>query len=414
MEKVLGIIAEYNPFHNGHLYHLQNSKKLTGATHVVAVVGNNFTQRGEVSILDKWTKAKLALENGVDLVIELPSIYSSSSAENFASGAVKILDSLGIVDYLSFGSEAGDIEAFKVVSSLMNNYINEEENPFSVLLKETLAEGNSYPKAMNIALDKISNGRYLDFLTPNNILGLEYIDSLTELHSNITPITIKRTGNNYNDLEQSDTISSATSIRNSLQNNIEEIKNSVPDNTYEILKNINIVPTLKEFEREILFILKRMSLDDISNLPDVSEGLEYKIKDAALSSITLEELIEKIKNKRFTLARIQRILVTALLGITKYDFKMSKHTTPYIRVLGFTQKGKELLSKIVKTGKNPNIITSVKKFETDCSDENLQRMLNIDLLSTYLHNQVIFTDTTLKNMQNNKLPNDYNQKIVEI
>ena len=189
MEKVLGIIAEYNPFHKGHLYHLQKSKELTKSKYVVSIIGNNFTQRGDVSILDKWNKTKLALENGVDLVIELPSIYSSSSAENFASGAIKILNSLGIVNYLSFGSESGDIEAFKDVSNLMNNYINEEENPFSIILKEALSEGNSYPKAMNIALDKISNGRYLDFLSPNNILGLEYIDSLHELYSNITPIT---------------------------------------------------------------------------------------------------------------------------------------------------------------------------------------------------------------------------------
>ena len=411
MEKVLGIIAEYNPFHKGHLYHLQKSKELTKSKYVVSIIGNNFTQRGDVSILDKWNKTKLALENGVDLVIELPSIYSSSSAENFASGAIKILNSLGIVNYLSFGSESGDIEAFKDVSNLMNNYINEEENPFSIILKEALSEGNSYPKAMNIALDKISNGRYLDFLSPNNILGLENIYSLHELYSDITPITIKRTGNNYNDLEQSDTISSATSIRNSLKNNIKEIKNSVPENVYNVLKNIDVVPTLKEFEKEILFILRRMSLDEISNLPDVSEGLEYKIKDASLSSLTLEELIEKIKTKRFTLARIQRILVYALLGITKYDFEMSKKVTPYIRVLGFTKNGKELLSKIVKTGKNKNIITSVKKFETTCNDSNLQRLLEIDLLSTFLHNQVAFSNKTV---ENNKLPNDYNQKMVEI
>ena len=348
MEKVLGIVAEYNPFHNGHLYHLKESKKATNSNYVVAVVGNNFTQRGECSIIDKWTKTKMALKNGVDLVIELPAVYSTSCAENFAYGAISILNSLGIVDYLSFGSESGNIDDVKNVLHTMDESI--ENSEFSNYLKEELSKGLSYPKAGQIELKKISDGKYSNFLTSNNILGLEYISILDKLNSKITPITISRINNNYNDKEISKTdisenkISSATSIRNNIleTNSISYIKSSVPENTFEILSSFydkyKKFPYLHDFEKEIIYILKRMSVSEISNIPDVTEGLEYKIKEVSLNSVSLEELISKIKSKRFTYARICRILICALLGITKNDFNMSKNIVPYARVLGFTKE----------------------------------------------------------------------------
>lgn len=408
-ESVLGIIAEYNPFHNGHLYHLTESKKITNSKYVIAVIGNDFTERGDCSIFDKWTKTKLALENGIDLVIELPAIYSSSSAENFAYGAIAILDSLGIVDYLSFGSENGDIDSFIDIS---NNYIYENNTKFSNLLKEELKNGNSYPKAMSIALDKISNNKYPEFLTPNNILGLEYISALNKLNSKITPITIKRSSNDFNN-KNIDISSSASSIRNALlcsENNLSKVSKLVPKNTFNLINalyknNSYSITTLNSFEKEIIYILKRMSLEEIKNLPDVSEGLEYKIKESCIKSSTLEDLISSIKSKRFTNARIQRILIYALLGITKQDLSMSKEIIPYARVLGFSSNGKELISKIIKKNKNVNIITSLKKFENSCVDANLKRLLEIDMFSTQIYNSTNYNNIPL---------NDYTQKIVEI
>lgn len=422
MEKVLGIIAEYNPFHNGHLYHLTESKKATDSKYVIAVVGNNFTQRGECSLIDKWTKTEMALKNGVDLVIELPSLYSTSCAENFSYGAISILNSLGIVDYLSFGSESGDIEDVKNVLHTMDE--SDENSEFSNYLKEELSKGLSYPKAGQNALGKISDGKYSNFLTSNNILGLEYISILEKLNSKIVPITISRINNKYNDTEISksnnlvENISSATSIRNNIleTNSILNIKSSVPESSYNILNSFydkyKKFPYLHDFEKEIMYVLKRMSIKEIANIPDVTEGLEYKIKEACLNSVSLEDLISKIKTKRFTYARICRILICAMLGITKEDFNMSKNITPYARVLGFSNEGKKLLSEITKANKDINLITSVKKFEDNCNNKDLKRLLEIDILSTYIYNQALYSNTSLNHDFN--LSNDYNHKIVEI
>ncbi len=409
IESVLGIVAEYNPFHNGHLYHLKESKRITNSKYVVAIIGNNFTQRGDCSIFDKWTKAKFAIENGIDLVIELPTIYSSSSAQNFAYGAVSILNSLGIVDYLSFGSENGDIDSFVEVS----NYIYNNDD-FSRILRQELKNGNSYPKAMSLALDKVSDNRYLRFLTPNNILGLEYISALKILNSKIVPITIKRNNDfSSNNINESSDISSATSIRKFLlssENDFSEIARFVPENVFYFLQSIYkdrscFIPTLNSFEKEILYILRRMSLEEIRNLPDISEGLEYKIKEATYKSSNLESLITSIKSKRYTLARIQRILVYALLGITKNDLEVSKSIIPYARVLGFSSNGKELLSYIKRKNNDINLITSLKKFEDSCKDDNLKRLLKTDILSTQVYNSAL---------SQNRFLNDYTEKIIEI
>ena len=184
MSEVLGIIAEYNPFHNGHLYHIQKSKEQTGAKFVVCVMSGNFVQRGNTSIVDKWTKAKLAIENGVDLVLELPTIYSVSSAESFAQGAVKILENLGIVDTISFGTETNDFAALNNIATILT----EEPKEFVNMLKEDLKQGLSFPKARENALIKYLNDdvRYKDILnSPNNILGVEYLKSLKQIKSKI-------------------------------------------------------------------------------------------------------------------------------------------------------------------------------------------------------------------------------------
>lgn len=423
MSKVLGIIAEYNPFHNGHLYHLENSKKITGCDYTVAIISGNFTQRGSTSIVDKWSKTKMALKNGVDLVIELPILYSISSAENFADGAIKILNSLGIIDYLSFGSEASDIDVLRDIA----NILSDEPENYKKLLSVQLDKGLSFPKAReNALIDYIKNCNNTDIYannkldlknydvalsSPNNILGIEYLKALKKYNSLIKPICVKRFESEYNSTDFSNNIASATAIRNLVKNkDFDIIKNLVPNNTYSILleniKNGHIVEDLNVFEKEIIYILRKMSIEEIANLPDVSEGLEFAIKNAVNSCNTITELLNFIKSKRYTQTRLQRILLYALLGITKRDIETSKNIIPYVRVLGFNENGKELVSEISKKNPELKIITSVKKFVDSNENKKLELMLNKDIFTTNVYT-IGFKYNSLNNM-------DFKNKIIKI
>lgn len=389
MSNVLGIIAEYNPFHNGHLYHLESSKKLTGCDFSIAVIGGNFTQRGSTSIINKWEKTKMALLSGIDLVIELPVIYSISSAENFADGAIKILNSLGIVDYISFGSETADINILKNIA----NVLYFEPNEYKNILSHELKKGLSFPKARENSLLMYLNDirKYSGILSsPNNILGIEYLKALKKYNSKINPICVKRVESEYNSTDFSDDIASATAIRSLIKNkSFEIIKTLLPSNTYSILldniRNGHIVEDLNIFEKEIIYVLRKMSIEEISNLPDVSEGLEFAIKDAANSCNSIIELLSIIKSKRYTSTRIQRILLYALLGITKKDMEISKSTLPYVRILGFNENGAKLVSEISKNNPKLNIITSVKKFVDSNKNKNLKQMLDKDIFATNVY-----------------------------
>lgn len=389
MTNVVGIIGEYNPFHNGHAYHLDKSKELAKADYVIAVISGNFVQRGNVSLINKWAKANMALTNGVDLVIELPTIYSISSAENFAYGAVKILDSLNIVDYISFGSELCDLDVLEKCADVLYK----EPPKFVNLLNHELSKGLSFPKARENALLMYLNDirKYSNVLSsPNNILAIEYIKALKKLRSNIKPISVKRINSGYNDLEITNNFASATSIRKKIiDNKPAGLSKIMPPNSYRILYN-NIqkghyVKDISSFEKEILYTLRKMSIKEIANLPDVSEGLEHAIKNAANSCNTLEEFMNIIKTKRYTNTRIQRILLYALLGITKDNMKASFKAVPYIRVLGMNQKGKDLISVISRSNPNLNIITSVKKYIDSNPNKSQLSMLNIDINATNIY-----------------------------
>lgn len=386
MSEVLGIIAEYNPFHNGHLYHIQKSKEQTGAKFVVCVMSGNFVQRGNTSIVDKWTKAKLAIENGVDLVLELPTIYSVSSAESFAQGAVKILENLGIVDTISFGTETNDFAALNNIATILT----EEPKEFVNMLKEDLKQGLSFPKAREDALIKYLNDdvRYKDILnSPNNILGVEYLKSLKQIKSKIAPVAIKREKVYYNDNFIVDDFASATAIRKLVANkDFSGLIKVVPRSCYEtVLKEFeagNVVLDLQKFEKEIFYTLRRMSVSEIAELPDVSEGLENTIKNAANFCNNIKDFIDIVKTKRYTQTRIQRILVFALLGITKKDVQTAKKVIPYARVLGFNEKGKLLLSGISQNNPKMQVVTSVKRFLDNNTNKAYKRMMEIDIFST--------------------------------
>ena len=386
MSKVVGIIAEYNPFHNGHSYHIQNTKALTGADLVVSIMTGNFTQRGNTSVVDKWEKTKMALNGGADLVIELPTIYSISSAENFANGAVKILKTLGIVDSISFGMEADDISTLNNIANVL--YVEPPE--YKAILEHELSKGNSFPKARENALMMYLNDikRYANVLKgSNNILAIEYLKALKKQKSNLVPIGVKREKVYYNSTKIIDEYASATGIRNLLlHNQLEEVRKVVPAKTYSLLLN-NIrqgtyVLDITAYNNEIIYKLRSMTVKEIANLPDVNEGLEYLIKDASNKTNNLIELINKIKSKRYTQTRVQRILLYALLGITKKDMEISKKMTPYIRVLGCSENGKMLLSQINSKAK---VITSFKKFEKTNKNRKIKRMLEIDKKATDIY-----------------------------
>lgn len=389
MSNVLGIIAEYNPFHNGHLHHLAESKKITNSDYCIAIMSGNFTQRGEISIVDKWEKAKMAMANGVDLVIELPTLYAISSAENFASGSIKILNSLGVVDYISFGSESNDITLLDDIA----NVLAFEPPQYKTLLSHELARGESYPKARENAVMMYLNDilRFANVLSaPNNILGIEYLKSLKRLKSDIQPLTIKREGAKYNDtsIPSSSRFASATAIRNLCQStdDITPIQKFIPEASFNILeeniKKGNFVKNISSFDKEILYTLRKMSTAEIANLPDVSEGLEFSLKNAANECNSVVELLSIVKSKRYTQTRLQRILLYAILGITKKDMEMSINTVPYVRVLGFNDKGQELISQISKKNRKLEIITSVKKFMDKKSNESLKLMMSKDIWAT--------------------------------
>ena len=394
MSKVVGIIAEYNPFHNGHSYHIQNTKAQTGADFVVAVMTGNFTQRGNTSVINKWEKTKMALNGDADLVIELPTIYSVSSAENFANGAVKILNELGIVDTISFGMEADDVSTLNNIANVLVN----EPPEYKAILEHELGKGNSFPKARENALMMYLNDikRYANVVKgSNNILAIEYLKALKKQKSSIVPFGVKREKVYYNSTKIIDEYASATGIRNLLlHNQLEEVRKVMPSKSYSILLNNlrqgTYVLDIIAYNDEIIYKLRSMTVKQIANLPDVSEGLEYLIKDVSNKTNNLIELINGIKSKRYTQTRIQRILLYALLGITKKDMEMSKKITPYIRVLGCSEKGKILLSQINSKAK---VITSLKKYEVSNKNKRfcigkqktLNRMLEIDKMATDIY-----------------------------
>lgn len=397
MSRVLGIIAEYNPFHNGHLYHIAKSKQETDAQYVIAVISGNFVQRGNTSIINKWTKARMALLNGVDLVIELPTIYSISSAENFAEGAIKIFNSLGIVDTISFGMETSDIATLNNIANVLYN----EPKEYVTILSHELKKGNSFPKARENALLMYLNDikRYANVLSgSNNILGIEYLKAMRKTKSTITPIGIKREKVLYNDKYIVDEFASATAIRKMLMTKeLNDISKVMPRSSYlllgEELKKGHYVIDLSRFEKEIIYTLRKMSVQEIAKLPDVSEGLENSIKNAADSCNTLNELINIVKTKRFTQTRIQRIMLYALLNIDKKKMELSKKITPYVRVLGFNNKGKELISEMMNLNPKLNVITSVKKYIDTVANKNLKEMLDIDILATNIYTLGYYSDS---------------------
>ena len=342
--KSIGIICEYNPFHNGHLYHLNKVKEMYPDYKIILVMSGHFLQRGDISVINKWKKCEIALEAGVDIVIELPFVFATQSADIFAYGAISILNYMG-AEKIVFGSECGDINKLKKLADADNSVENQEN------IKKYLNEGYSYASA----LGKILN---IPVENSNDILGISYIKAINKLNSNIEPVCIKRT-NAYNSKKTTGAISSATSIRENIRNN-KSINEFIPNHVEKYIDKVFIDDYFD------LLRYKIISSKDLSIYQTVDEGIENRIKKYIFEVNSLEQLINKVKTKRYTYNRLKRMFVHILCGFTKEEANRCKDVK-YIRILGFNKNGKDYLNKIKKTIEIP-IVTNY----SDLKDEMLE------------------------------------------
>ncbi len=330
--KISGVVCEYNPFHNGHLHHIAETRK-NGADRIVCVMSGNFVQRGDTAVIDKFKRADLAVRCGVDLVLELPVQYCLSTAEYFAKGAVRILDALGVVDEISFGSECGDIAKLKETMEAADHAADSEK------LLKFMKTGYTYPKALNAALAYISPNAAEILSEPNNVLAVEYLRALKYFDSNIKPFTVKRSAVMHDSAGTSGNMASASYIREHLP----EADSYVPPDWADVL-NDSETADIKNLESAILYRVRMASADEIAEINDAEHDLAQRIC-AAGKAVSLAELLENVKTKRFTMARIRRVILSLLIGIKKSDMN---EFPPYIRVLALNERGREILAAAKK------------------------------------------------------------------
>lgn len=363
---VIGVICEYNPFHNGHVIHIKRIKELYPDSIIIACVSSCFTERGEISVLNKWDKTKIALENKIDLVVELPFVYATQSADKFAYAGLKILNNLGI-NKLVFGSESNDVEKLKEISAVQikNSSFDEE-------VKKQIEKGNNYPTSLSLALKKLG---YKKIDTPNDLLGISYIKEIIKNNYDIEPITIKRT-NNYHGNNKG-TILSGSEIREKIKNDM-SISNYINYDEKIIYKNTDYFSLLK-----YRIVSNNKQLNTICT---VDEGIEGRIFKNINSSNSLDELINKTKSKRYTYNKINRMLIHILTNLTKEE---ASYDIDYIRVLGFNEKGRRYLNKIKKDVKMP-IITKYK--------DSSSKLLEIEKRAANIYSLIV-KDNSLNNKE---------------
>lgn len=347
-----GIVAEYNPFHNGHKYHIDTTRALTGGD-IAVVMSGSFVQRGEPAVYGKFTRTRAALLNGADIVLELPVQYSTGAADVFAFGAVYMLEKSNIIDCLSFGSESGDVSVLERTADILLN----EPDALKELIRKYSAEGMSYPQARGRALSKYTGLDKGIFENPNDILALEYIRQLKALKSDIRPIAVKRAGAGYSSSDMDCDFPSALAIRAELAYDKKKALSAVPENCKELFENENIT-RLDDFSSMLMYALITRDKSELSEIADITEGLENRILDFGFGSIS--ELAEGIKTKRYTRLKIQRALLHIILGIKK---EAQKTPPQYIRVLGFRKEKEYILSELAKSSSLP-VILNVKENET--------------------------------------------------
>ncbi len=383
--KITAIVSEYNPFHNGHKY-LADKARENGATHVASIMGGNFLQRGNCAIADKYARARAAVLGGIDLVFELPQVYASASAERFASGAVETLDGCGCIDELCFGAECGDTETLKRTADIISG-----SGEVTELCREFLRQGFSHPRAMQAAVGQVLSGKRMNETdiseilgSPNNTLGIEYIRALNRIGSGIEPFAVKRVGAEHDSDITESHFASASAVRNMILRGDGSYSEFVPETTGDILegciKNGECPGEFENNERGVLAVLRRMTAEDLAEIPDVTEGLENRLVKAVRDNDSIADIISAVKCKRYTHARLSRIIACAYLGITK---EISGLSPKYIRVLAFNGRGAEILKIMKKTAQLPVVMSPAK--DRGKLDDEGKRLFEMDILSSDMY-----------------------------
>ena len=357
--KAVGVVVEYNPFHNGHFYHISQSKSKSNADVVIAVMSGHFLQRGEPALVDKWHRTQMALNNGVDVVIELPYVFCTGHATLFAEGAIQLLEAIGCTHF-AFGSEEGSIQPFLNTFTILKKH----EEQYNALIKQYVTTGISYPQSLYKAyedLRQIEGNQTIDLSQPNNILGYHYIEAAKRLNLNIEPMTIPRIQAGFHDdINTESTIASATGIRKAIfeQKALGEIKQFVPPESFVLLKNwyeqYNSFIHWETFWPYLRFAILRYTPEQLTRFADVSEGIEYALVKAAKKSDSFSQFMNQIKSKRYTWTRLQRMVTHIYTGITKEQLHQSTKPS-YIRLLGMTTNGQAYLSEHKKQFELPLI-----------------------------------------------------------
>ena len=387
--KTVGIIAEYNPFHNGHKYMIEKAKELTGADMAVIIMSGDFVQRGAPAVCDKYLRTQMALLCGADIVFELPVIYSLGSAERFAEGAVRLLSSTLNIDFICFGSESGNIDTLYEFAINTEDYSHTEE--FRTNISAAIKKGMSYPAAFETVINEKFNVKDSSVYQPNNLLGIEYCRALyrlrkTGIYSKLPElITIKREGSSYHDAILSE-YPSATSVRNALQsNNIGSLRNSLPGSAFKML-NENMGKCLPIFEddfNDMLYMrLNSSSDEDIRSIPDIHNDLKNKLINCRGKQVVISELTAGLKNKAFTYSAISRAIFKLLLSpVYTKAIQCNSANVPYLRALGFKKDSSEFL-RTLRYSETCNIIT--KPADGNMDDPSYL----LDIYASNLYNQV--------------------------
>lgn len=352
--KSVGVVVEYNPFHNGHLYHIEQTRKQTNADCIVAVMSGNFLQRGEPALLSKWYRTRMALQGGADIVIELPYAFATQKAETFANGSISILDAIGCKE-MCFGSEHGSISDFNKTVTYMK--VNEKD--FNAKIKHAVKQGYSYPKAASLAYYELEGQEtFLDLSKPNNILGYHYVKAIADQHSLMKPTTIQRTGAGYHDVElPPENIASATSIRKAIfeeEASIDKIKPFVPATTIQelqtYLSTFHLLHSWDDYFSLLKYKLMTLSTNELNNLYEIEEGLENRLVSNITDTDTFEGFMKKIKTKRYTWTRLQRACCHILTHTTKEQMSIIKEKpkATYLRLLGMSGAGQQYLQRVKK------------------------------------------------------------------
>ncbi len=381
--KTVGIVAEYNPLHYGHLFHMDQAKRISGADACIVAMSGSFVQRGEPACANKYVRAEWACRSGADLVMEIPTVFSLSSAERFALGSVRTLLGTGILTHLAFGCENGDIDLLQKACQLLTD----ESDVFKERLHVHMKEGQSYPRARFNALKDIqTDADILDaVIKPNNILALEYLRILNTYAPDVIPVAIPRTSDNHNSLSLLEGYPSSTAIREGLISKNRSVVNNVPYYVAATLMNDDGDPVqLNDFTDMIFYSILSKSREELRRISDVSEGFENVLFRAARSAGTADDLLDQIKSKRYTLSRCKRILLNILLGIEKSFVidTIRNEDSDYCHVLAVSSGSRSLLSKIKKYGQTSLI---VRKEDYDNLSEVVRKNVEIDSFANELH-----------------------------